>query len=91
MLISNYDYGKLCNLDCLGIEERHDDSYYVYEEFEKQFRRGPGSFYETNLIWKNNPLPLKNNKSNNLGRLSRLENSLRDMITLFKIKLRSTL
>ena len=30
---------------------------------------GPEDFYETNLIWKDNP-PLKNNKSNTLGRLS---------------------
>ena len=30
---------------------------------------GPEGFYETNLIWKDKP-PLKNNKSNTLGRLS---------------------
>ena len=30
---------------------------------------GPEGFYETNLIWKDNP-PLKNNKYNTLGRLS---------------------
>ena len=34
--------------------------------------RGPWGFYETNLIWKDNHLPLKNNKSNSLGRLSSL-------------------
>ena len=66
------DYEKLCSLDCLGIEKRRDDSNYVYEEFKKQLGCGPGGFYETNLIWKDNHPPLKNNKSNSLGRLSSL-------------------
>ena len=67
---SLHDYEKLCSLDCLGIEERRDDSNYVYEEFQKQLGRGLGGFYETNLIWKDNHPPLKNNKSNSLRRLS---------------------
>ena len=33
---------------------------------------GPGGSHETNLIWKNNRPPLKNNKFNSLGRLSSL-------------------
>ena len=32
---SLHDYEKLYGLDCLGIEERRDDSNYVYEEFKK--------------------------------------------------------
>ena len=48
---SLHDYEKLCSIDCLGIEERRDDSNYVYEEFQKLLGRGPGGFYETNLIW----------------------------------------
>ena len=44
------DYEKLCSLDCLRIEERRDDSNYVYDEFQNQLGRGPGGFYETNLI-----------------------------------------
>ena len=67
-----HDYQKLCSLDCLDIEERRDDSNYVYEGFQKQLGCGPGGFYETNLIWKDNPPPLKSNKSNSLGRLSNL-------------------
>ena len=34
--------------------------------------RGPGGFYKINLIWKDSHSPLKNNKSNSLGRLSSL-------------------
>ena len=30
--ISLNHYEKLCSLDCLGIEERHNDSNHVYEE-----------------------------------------------------------
>ena len=37
-----HDYEKLCSLDCVGTEERRDDSNYVYEEFQKQSGRGPG-------------------------------------------------
>ena len=51
---SLHDYEKLCSLDCVGIGERRDDSNYVYQEFQKQLGRGPGGFYETNLIWKDN-------------------------------------
>ena len=73
---SLHDYEKLCSLHCLGIEERRDDSNYVYEEFQKQLGCGPGSFYEANLIWKDNHPPLKNNKSKSLGRLSNLVKNL---------------
>ena len=65
---SLHDYEKYCSLDCLGIEKRRDDSDYVFEEFQKQMGHGPGGFYETNLIWKDNQPP----KSNSLGRLSNL-------------------
>ena len=51
------------------MEERHDDSNCVYKELKKQLGRRPGGFSETNLIWKDNHIPLKNNKSNTLGRL----------------------
>ena len=50
--LSLHDYQKLCSLDCLGIEKWCDDSNYVYDEFQKQLRRGPGGFYETNLVLK---------------------------------------
>ena len=60
----------------MGIEERRDDTNYVYEEFQKQLECGPGGFYETNLIWRDNHSPLKNRKSNSLGRLSSLVKNL---------------
>ena len=31
-----HDSENLCSLDYLGIEERRDDSNYVYEEFQSQ-------------------------------------------------------
>ena len=39
---SLHDYKKPCSLDCLDIEERHDDSNCVCEEFKKQLGRRPG-------------------------------------------------
>ena len=70
------DYEKLCSLDCLEIEERRDDSNYVYKDFQKQLGHGPWGFYKTNLIWKDNHPPLKNNKSDSLGRLGNLVKNL---------------
>ena len=69
---SFHDYEKICSLDCLSTEERRDDSNYIYTEFQKQLGRGSGRFYETNLIWRDNHPPFKNNKYNSLGRLSSL-------------------
>ena len=44
---SLHDYEKLCSLDCLGIEERRDDTNYVFREFQKYIGRGPEGSYET--------------------------------------------
>ena len=63
-------------LRLFGIEERRDDSYDVYKEFQKHLGQGPGIFYETNLISKDNHPPLKNNKSNSLGGLNSLVKNL---------------
>ena len=46
------------------------------EEFQKQSECGPRCFYQTNLIWRDNHPPLKNNKSNSLGKLSSLVKNL---------------
>ena len=62
--------------DCLDIEERRDNSNYVYEELQKPLGRGSGGFYETSFIWKYNHPPLKNSRSNRLGRLSSLVKDL---------------
>ena len=35
---------NIFTLDCLGVEERLNDSNYVYKEFQKQLGRGPGVF-----------------------------------------------
>ena len=39
---SLHDYEKLCSLDCLCIEEKHDkNNESVYQEFRKQLGRDP--------------------------------------------------
>ena len=50
MLVSKsslHDYEKLCSLDCLGIEERRDDTNYVFGKFQKYIGRGPEGSYQT--------------------------------------------
>ena len=81
---SLHDYEKCCSLDCLGFEKGRDNSHYVFEEFQKQMGRELGGFYETNLIWKDNHPPLKNNKSNNLGRVSSVVKNLVASCSLLK-------
>ena len=73
---SLHDYEKLCSLDCLGVEERRDDTNYVFREFQKYIGRGPEGPYETSWIWKDKYPPLKNSKSNILGRLSSIVENL---------------
>ena len=43
----------------------------MFEEFNS-WGHGPGGFFQTKLIWKDNHPPFKSNKSNSLGRLSSL-------------------
>lgn len=73
---SLHDYEKRSSLDCLGVEGRRDNSNNVYEEFEKQLGGGPGGFYKTNLIWRDNHPSLENNKSNNIGLITSLMTNL---------------
>ena len=40
--------------------------------FREQNGRGPGGYYEANLIWKENHLPLQDNESSSSGRLHNL-------------------
>ena len=47
--------------------------------FTRNFKKSWGvdlGLYETNLIWKDNPPPLKNSKSNSLGRPNSLVKNL---------------
>ena len=65
-----HEYENLYSLDCLGIDEKHENnSEFVYGEFRKQL----GPYYienhETNLIWKENHPPLRSNDVYSLGRL----------------------
>ena len=74
---SVHDPENLCGLDCLEIEEKHDKSdESVYEKFRKQLGQGPGGYYETTLIEKENDPPLRNNKVNSLERMKNLIRNL---------------
>ena len=65
---SLHDYEKLCSLDCLCIEEKHDkNNEFAYQEFRKQLGRGSVGNYETNLIWTENHFPLLSDGANGLG------------------------
>ena len=74
---SIHDYEKLCSLDCLGVSEKQDKpDGYVYDKFREQFGCGPGGYYETSLIWKENHPPLQNYEKSSLRRLNNLIRNL---------------
>ena len=67
------DYEKLCSTDILGLEEsqyNHDE--FVFEKFKKQLSRSKEGWYETGFIWRENNIPLRDNKCGSLGRLKSL-------------------
>ena len=67
------DYEKLCSTDSLGLEEsqyNHDE--FVFEKFKKQLSRSKEGWYETGFIWRENNIPLRDNKCGSLGRLKSL-------------------
>ena len=68
---SIHDYEKLCSSEK---QDKPDD--YVYEKFREQLGRGPGVYYETSLIWKENHPPLRNNEKSSLERLNNLIRNL---------------
>ena len=73
---SLHDYEKLWSLNCLSIKKRRDDSNFCLRGISKIVGAWTGVFYQTNLIWKDNHSPLKNNKTNRLCRLSHLLKNL---------------
>ena len=73
--VSNYE--KLCSIDILGTKQsqyNHDE--FVFEKFKKQLSRSKEGWYETGLIWRENNIPLGNNKCGSLGRLRSLLKNL---------------
>ena len=71
------DYKKLCGTDILGLEESHYNyDKFVFEKFEKQLNRIKEGWYRTGLIWRENSIPLGNNKCGSLGRLKSLLKNL---------------
>ena len=70
------DYEKLCGTDILGLEEDHYNyDEFVFEKFKKQLNRSTAGWYETELIWRENNIPLVN-KCGSLGRLKSLLKNL---------------
>ena len=75
--ISIHDYENLCNLDVLGVKDKHSNrNGKIYDEFQKQLGCSDEGWYETNLIWKEKHPPLNNNKSGSFGRLNNLLRNL---------------
>ena len=71
---SSEDYEQLCNLDCLGLEDRNSaevSQHDVYERFQEHLQKSPEGWYQTNLIWKGDNTPESNEKGS-LGRLQHL-------------------
>ena len=54
-------YKKLCGTDILGLEESHYNHHeFGFEKFKKQMSRSKEGWYETELIWRENNIPLGN-------------------------------
>ena len=71
------DYEKLCCTDVLCLEESHyNHDEFGFEKFKKQLNRSKEGWYETGLIWRENNIPLGNNKCGSLGRLKSLLKNL---------------
>ena len=71
------DYAKLCSTDILGLEERHyNHDEFVFEKFKNQLSRSKKGWHKTGLIWRENNIPLGNNKCGSLNRLKSLLKNL---------------
>ena len=72
-----HDYENLCILNCLGIKEKREKNKgFVCVELRKYLGWDYLGNYETNLIWKENHLPLRRNEVNSLSRLHSLTKNL---------------
>ena len=82
-----HDYENVRTLDCLGIEEKHENNNeFVYVEFRKKLGRDSVGNYETNLIWKECYPLLRRNEVNNIGKLHFDQTSLGSITRLSKSK-----
>ena len=61
------DYEKLCSTDILGLECHYNHHEFVFEKFKKQMSRSKEDWYEKGLIWRENRIPLRNNKCGSSG------------------------
>ena len=62
---------------CLGVSKKQDKpDDHVHEKFREQLGRGPGGYYKTDLIGKENHPPIQNNETSSLGRLNNLIRNL---------------
>ena len=71
------DYEKLCSTDNLGVKKSHYNcDEFVFEKFKKELNRSKEGWYETGLIWRENKIPLGNNKCESLDQLKCLLKNL---------------
>ena len=76
------DYGRLCSLDVLGLEES-DEKQSVYQDFKAQLERREDGRYQTGLIWKSDIPELPNNKTGSKARLGKLVQRLEKQPELY--------
>ena len=69
------DYEKLCSTDILGLQESHYN-HHKFGKFKKQLNRIKEGWHRAGLIWRENGIPLGNNKCGSLGRLKNLLKNL---------------
>ena len=67
----------MCSTDILGLEESHyNHDEFVFEKFKNQLSRSKEGWHKTGLIWRENNIPLGNNKCGSLNRLKSLLKNL---------------
>ena len=67
----------MCSTDNLGVKKSHYNcDEFVFEKFKKELNRSKEGWYETGLIWRENKIPLGNNKCESLDQLKCLLKNL---------------
>ena len=75
---SYVDYGELCRLHVLGLQDStEDDQSVVHEEFKEQLKRSSEGWYETGLPLRSNHPYLPSNDAGSLRRLESLNRRLK--------------
>lgn len=76
---SQDQFEKLCSLDVLGIADANSDNVLIHEDFLQQLNRTEEGFYETKLPWKEDHVPLPQNRILSKARLQSTTKKLESM------------